>query len=94
MLGEACLVNWRLVYTSHARKDTKKLAASGLRPQAQKLLDLLKEDPYRTPPPFEKLIGDLAGAFSRRISIKHRLVYQILDETKTVKVIRMWSHYE
>lgn len=87
-------MNWRLVYTSHARKDAKKVAASGLRPQAQKLLDLLKEDPYRTPPRFEKLIGDLAGAFSRRISIKHRLVYQVLDETKTVKVIRMWSHYE
>ena len=85
---------WRLVYTSHARKDAKKLASSGLRPQAQKLLDLLKEAPYRTPPRFEKLIGDLAGAFSRRTSIKHRLVYQVLDETKTVKVIRMWSHYE
>jgi Txe/YoeB family toxin of toxin-antitoxin system len=88
------LVNWTLVYTTQARRDAKKLARSGLKPQAHKLLDLLADNPYRTPPPYEKLVGDLAGACSRRINIQHRLVYQILDDIKTVKVIRMWTHYE
>ena len=87
-------MSWRLVYTKQAKKDAKKLSHSGLKPQAKRLLDILKEDPYRTPPPFEKLVGDLAGACSRRINIQHRIVYQILDNIKTVKIIRMWTHYE
>lgn len=87
-------MSWRLVFTRQAKKDAKKLNASGLRPKAQQLLDILREDPRRNPPPYEMLVGDLKGACSRRINIKHRLVYQILDEEKTVKVIRMWSHYE
>jgi toxin YoeB len=87
-------VSWRLVYTKQAQRDAKNLAAAGLKSKAQGLLDLLKEDPYRTPPPFEKLVGDLAGAYSRRINIQHRLVYQILGEEKTVKVLRLWTHYE
>ena len=85
---------WRLVYTKKAKKDAKKLSRSGLKPQAERLLNILKEDPYRTPPPYERLIGDLAGACSRRINIQHRIVCQILDDSKTVKVIRMWTHYE
>ena len=87
-------MTWRLVYTSQARKDARKLAASGLKDKAEQLLDILREDPYRLPPPFEKLIGDLSGAYSRRINIQHRLVYQILEEERVVKVIRMWTHYE
>ena len=87
-------MKWRLVYTKQAQRDAKKLASSGLKPQAQKLLELLASDPYRTPPPYEKLVGDLAGACSRRINIQHRLVYQVLDDIKTVKIIRMWTHYE
>jgi Txe/YoeB family toxin of toxin-antitoxin system len=87
-------VSWRLVYTNQAKRDAKKLSRSGLKPQAERLLAILREDPYRTPPPFERLIGDLSGACSRRINIQHRLVYQILDDIKTVKVIRMWTHYE
>ena len=87
-------MSWRLVFTKHAKRDAKKLARSGLKPQAERILNLLKQDPYRTPPAYEKLIGDLSGACSRRINIQHRLVYQILDDIKTVKIIRMWSHYE
>ena len=87
-------MSWRLVFTKQAKKDAKKLAGSGLRPKAQQLLDILREDPRRSPPPYEMLVGDLKGACSRRINFKHRLVYQILDKEKTVKVIRMWSHYE
>jgi Txe/YoeB family toxin of toxin-antitoxin system len=87
-------VTWKLVYTKHAQKDAKKLVSSGLKPKAQELLALLAEDPYRKPPPFEKLIGDLAGAYSRRINIQHRLVYQVLEEERVVKVLRLWSHYE
>ncbi len=83
-----------MVFTRPARKDSKKLAAAGLRPRAERLLALLAEDPYRSPPPFEKLVGDLAGAFSRRINIQHRLVYQVYDAERVVKVIRMWAHYE
>jgi Txe/YoeB family toxin of toxin-antitoxin system len=94
MLRETRLVSWSLVYTAQARRDAKKLSRSGLKPQAEKLLAILAEDPYQTPPPFEKLVGDLAGACSRRINIQHRLVYQILDDIKTVKIIRMWTHYE
>lgn len=85
---------WRVVFTKQARKDANKISASGLRPKAEKLIDILRKNPYQTPPPFEKLIGDLTGAFSRRINIQHRLVYQILDNEKVVKVIRMWTHYE
>ena len=85
---------WRVVFTKRALKDAKKLSAAGLRPKAEELLDILRENPYQTPPPFEKLIGDLAGAFSRRINIQHRLVYQIIDDEKVVKGIRMWTHYE
>jgi len=87
-------VSWRLVFTKQAQKDAKKLAHSGLKPQAERLLEILKENPYDNPPPYEKLFGDLTGAYSRRINIQHRLVYQILDDLKTVKVIRMWTHYE
>ena len=87
-------MNWRLVFTKQAKKDAKKLSHSGLRPQAERLLDILREDPYQTPPSYEKLVGDLAGACSRRINIQHRIVYQILDDVKTVKIIRMWTHYE
>jgi toxin YoeB len=88
------LVSWRLLFTKQAQRDAKKLAAAGLRPKAQALLDLLADDPYQTPPPFEKLVGDLSGAYSRRINIQHRLVYQILDDERVVKVLRMWTHYE
>ena len=87
-------MTWRIVYTNQAKKDAGKLARSGLKPQAQKLLEILGRDPYQSPPPFEKLVGELAGACSRRITIQHRLVYQILDDIKTVKVVRMWTHYE
>lgn len=87
-------MSWRLVYTKQAKKDAKKLSRSGLKPQAERILSILKEDPYRTSPPYERLVGDLSGACSRRINIQHRMVYQILDDIKTVKVIRMWTHYE
>lgn len=87
-------MNWRLVFTKQAQNDTKKVARSGLKPQATHLLDIIREDPYQNPPPYEKLVGDLSGACSRRINIQHRLVYQVLDDRKTVKVIRMWTHYE
>ena len=88
------MVTWRVVFTSQAQRDAKKIARSGLKPRVERLLAILKEDPYRTPPPFEKLVGDLAGACSRRINIQHRLIYQVLDDARTVKVIRMWTHYE
>jgi len=87
-------VTWRLVYTKQAQKDAKRLAASNLKKKAQALFDILAEDPFQTPPPYEKLVGDLAGAYSRRINIQHRLVYQVLPSEQTVKVIRMWTHYE
>ena len=85
---------WELRYTNHAKKDAMKLAASGLKDKAEELLQILRRNPYQNPPPFEKLVGDLAGAFSRRINIQHRLVYQILEPERIVKVIRMWTHYE
>ncbi|MDF1615738.1 Txe/YoeB family addiction module toxin [Desulfurivibrio dismutans] len=87
-------MNWKLVYTKHAQKDAKKLAASGLKPKTQQLLDILADNPFQNPPPYEKLVGDLAGACSRRINIKHRLVYQVFEDLRTVKVLRMWTHYE
>ena len=88
------MVKWKLVYTKQAQKDAKKLSSSGLKPKALKLLKILEKNPYQTPPPFERLMGDLKGSNSRRINIQHRLVYQILEEEKTVKIIRMWTHYE
>ena len=87
-------MSWRLVYTKQAQKDAEKLAAAGLKTKAQSLLSILAENPYQTPPRFEKLVGDLSGAYSRRISIQHRLVYQVLDDARIVKVLRMWTHYE
>lgn len=85
---------WTVVFTKQAQKDSKKLSASGLKPKAERLLRILELNPFQTPPPYEKLVGDFAGAYSRRINIQHRLVYQILDKERTVKVIRMWTHYE
>jgi toxin YoeB len=87
-------VSWRLLFTKQARTDAKKLGAAGLKPKAQDLLDILAADPFQSPPPFEKLVGDLSGAFSRRINIRHRLVYEVLAEEGVVKVLRMWTHYE
>ncbi len=86
--------SWRIVYTPQAAKDAKKLRRSGLKAKAEVLLEILRRDPFQSPPPFEKLVGDLAGAFSRRINIHHRLVYQVLRRERIVKVIRMWTHYE
>ncbi len=83
-----------MVFTRQAQKDAKKIAAAGLRPRAEQLLNLLAENPFRTQPPYEKLVGDLKGAYSRRINIQHRLVYQVMEELRVVKVIRMWTHYE
>jgi len=88
------MVNWRIVYTRQAQKDAKRIAAAGLRSKAEQLLEILSKNPFQIPPPYEKLMGDLSGAYSRRINIQHRLVYQVLKESKTVKVIRMWTHYE
>jgi len=87
-------VTWKLYYTKQAQKDARKLASSGLKSKAQELLKIIEQDPYQKPPPYEKLIGDLAGAYSRRINIQHRLVYQVLEEQKAVKVLRLWTHYE
>jgi len=87
-------VSWTVVYTKQAQKDAMNLAAAGLKVKAQSLLAVLEEDPYRNPPPYEKLLGDLASAYSRRINIQHRLVYQVLEDCKTVKVLRMWTHYK
>lgn len=87
-------MTWTLVYTKQAKKDAKNVVAAGLKLKAQTLLDLLAGNPYSTPPPYEKLVGDLAGAYSRRINIQHRLVYQVLEDEKIVKVLRMWTHYE
>jgi len=85
---------WTVVYTAQAQRDAKKLAASGLREKAERLLAVLAKNPFQTPPPYEKLVGDLAGAYSRRINIQHRLVYQVLDKERVVKVLRLWTHYE
>ena len=87
-------MSWELVYAKHAQKDAQKLAASGLKAKAQELLAIIKENPFQNPPPYEKLVGDLSGAYSRRINIQHRLVYEVLQDQKTVRVLRMWSHYE
>ncbi|MES2076382.1 Txe/YoeB family addiction module toxin [Rugamonas rubra] len=87
-------MSWQLVYSKQAQKDAKKLAASGLKKKAQALLDLLTADPFASPPAFEKLVGDLAGTYSRRINLHHRLVYEVFPEQRTVRVLRMWTHYE
>ncbi|WP_082448650.1 Txe/YoeB family addiction module toxin [Xylophilus sp. Leaf220] len=87
-------MNWQIVFSRHALKDAKKLAATGLKPKAQDLLGVLATDPFRNPPPYEKLVGDLAGAYSRRINIQHRLVYEVIAQEHTVRVLRMWTHYE
>jgi toxin YoeB len=94
MLQGTRLVSWRLAFTKQAQKDAKEIARAGLKPQANRLLDVLREDPFRNPPSYEKLVGDLSGACSRRINIHHRLVYQVLEDIRTVKIIRMWTHYE
>lgn len=87
-------MKWSLVYTKQAQKDARKLAASGLKKKAKELLDIIEADPFQNPPSYEKLVGDLAGAYSRRINIQHRLVYQVLEEEHVVKVLRLWTHYE
>jgi Txe/YoeB family toxin of toxin-antitoxin system len=87
-------VSWELVYTKQAQKDAKKLASSGLKSKAKYLLEVIEENPFQNPPPFERLVGDLSGAISRRINIQHRLVYQVYEEQKVIKVLRMWTHYE
>ena len=88
------MVKWQIVYAKHALKDAKKLSAAGLMEKARELLEMLANDPFRNPPPFEKLVGDLAGAYSRRINIQHRLVYEVFKKERTVRVLRMWTHYE
>jgi len=87
-------VSWELLYTKQAQKDAKKLSTSGLKKKAQELLEVIKENPYQNPPPYEKLVGDLSGAYSRRINIQHRLVYQVYEEEHAIKIIRLWTHYE
>ncbi len=87
-------MSWSIVYTKQARKDAKKTASSNLKSQAQRLLDIIVKNPFQNPPPYEKLVGDLAGAYSRRINIHHRLVYQVYKAQHTVKILRMWTHYE
>ena len=88
------MVSWQIVYAKQAQKDASKLANSGLKAKAQELLAVIKENPFQNPPPYEKLVGDLSGAYSRRINIQHRLVYEVMPELQTVKVLRMWTHYE
>ena len=85
---------WQLHFTRQAQKDARKLASSGLKTRAQELLDILRKDPFTNPPPYERLVGDLAGAYSRRLNIQHRLVYQVLEQERAVKVLRLWTHYE
>lgn len=88
------MVKWTLLFTKQAQKDAKKISSSGLRDNVERLLAIIADNPFQNPPPYEKLLGDLSGAFSRRINIQHRLVYQVLSDTRTVKIIRMWTHYE
>ncbi|MES9813792.1 MAG: Txe/YoeB family addiction module toxin [Candidatus Thiodiazotropha sp.] len=87
-------MSWNIVYTKQAQKDAKKMAKSGLKSKAKKLLDIIERNPYQTPPSYEKLVGDLNGAYSRRINIQHRIVYQVIENEKTVKILRLWTHYE
>ena len=88
------MVVWQLVFTKQAQKDAVKIAHSGLQSHVERLLEIIKENPFKHPPPYEKLVGDLSGAYSRRITIQHRLVYEVLDSIKSIKIIRMWTHYE
>jgi len=88
------MVKWKIIYTKQAQKDAKKISISGLKNKVINLLEILEKNPFQTPPPYEKLIGDLSGAYSRRINIQHRLVYQIIEKEKIIKIVRMWSHYE
>ncbi len=87
-------MSWRIVFTKQAQKDAKKVSASNLKPKAEKIIKILRQNPFQTPPTYEQLIGDLAGAYSRRLNIQHRIVYQVIDDKKTIKIIRMWTHYE
>ena len=87
-------MSWRIVFTKQAQKDAKKLSGAGLKPEAERIIEILRQNPYQIPPPFEKLVGDLAGACSRRLNIQRRMVYQVIDGEKVVKIIRMWTHYE
>lgn len=87
-------MSWEIVFTKQAQKDAKKLASAGLKPKAQKLLEVIRENPFQTPPPYEKLIGDLAGTYSRRINIQHRLVYQVYQQERIIKILRFWTHYK
>ncbi len=87
-------MSWQIIYTKHAQKDAQKISANGLKNKVQELLIVISENPFQNPPPYEKLVGDLSGAYSRRINIQHRLVYEVLQETKMIKILRMWSHYE
>ena len=87
-------MTWQIVFTKQAQKDARKIAATGLRAKAEDLLEIVRENPFRSPPPFHKLVGDLSGAYSRRITIQHRLVYEVLEQEKIIKIIRMWTHYE
>ncbi len=87
-------MSWKLIYTKQAQKDAKKLASSGLKAKAEALFRVIEKDPYQNPPPYEKLVGDLFGAYSRRINIQHRIVYQVLEDQQVVKVLRLWTHYE
>ena len=87
-------MKWKIIFTKQAQKDAKKISSAGLKPKAEMLINILQNDPFQNPPPYEKLVGDLSGAYSRRINIQHRLVYQVLIDIRTVKVIRMWTHYE
>jgi toxin YoeB len=94
MCRGTAMVKWRLFFTKHALKDSNKLIEAGLKDNADEIIEILREDPYKSPPKFEKLVGDLKGVYSRRINIKHRIIYQIYDDEKSVKIIRMWSHYD
>jgi len=94
MLKGSWLVSWQVVFTKQAQKEARRLSTAGLRPKAEKLIEILRTNPFQNPPSYEKLLGDLSGSFSRRINIHHRLVYQVMEKERTVKVIRMWTHYE
>ena len=87
-------MRWEVVFAKHALKDAKKIAAAGLKDKARNLLEVLAQDPFQNPPPYEKLVGDLEGAYSRRINIQHRVVYEVFKKERTVRVLRMWTHYE
>ena len=88
------MTRWRIAFTKQAQKDAKRIASAGLRPKAESLLAILADNPFQNPPPYEKLVGDLIGAYSRRINIQHRLVYQVIEKDRVIKILRMWTHYE